>query len=220
MRQGALRFALPITTGPKPGMSDYLPAPYGMPGFAAPVEQIYPVLTPQIELADGRVVTATDGADSIEPGADGRSLRVRWHKWAVVGTKSGHLEDVGLVSEVTWRIEHSVGRDTLVREEVLSSTRPVPIRLWKLAVPSSYDQASTDYKNGVRVDTFFSPNGRLEVKADASFLLFAAIKATGDGPLGKGVHGAIPLILEFSSLNSSMVKPGQPLRFKITLSLS
>ena len=216
VRQGSLRFALPITTGPKPGMSDYLPAPYGLPGFAAPVEQIYPVMTPQIELGDRRVVVATDGADSIEPGADGRSLRVRWTKWAVVGTKSGQLEDVGLVSEVTWRIEG----DTLVREEVVSSTKPVPIRLWKLVVPSSYDQISTEYKKGARADIFFSPQGRLEVKADATFQLFASIKATGDSPLGRGVHGAIPLHLEFSSLNLSMVKPGQPLKFKISLSVN
>jgi len=215
VRQRALRFALPITTGPKPGMSDYLPAPYGLPGFAAPVEQIYPVLTPQIELGDGRVVVATDGADSIEPGADGRSLRVRWSKWAVVGKKSGQLEDVGLVTEVTWRIE----RDTLVREEVLSSTKPVPVRFWKLVVPSSYDEVSTEYKNGARADIFFSKRGRLEVKAGATFPLFAAIKAAGDGPLGKGVHGAIPLHLEFSSLNSFEVKPGQPLKFKISLSV-
>ena len=151
VREGALRFALPITTGPKPGMSDYLPAPHGLPGFAAPVEQIYPVMTPQIELADGRVVVAGDGADAIEPGADGRSLRVRWQKWAVVGTKSGHFEDVGLVSEVTWRLD----RDTLVREEVLSATKPVSIRLWKLVVPSSYDEVYTDYKNGARADISF-----------------------------------------------------------------
>jgi hypothetical protein len=215
VRQGALRFALPITTGPKPGMSDYLPAPYGLQGFAAPVEQIYPVLTPQIELADGRVVTASDGADVIEPSADGYSLRVRWQKWAVVGTKSGHLEDVDLVTEVTWRIE----RNTLVREEVLSSTKPVSIRLWKLVVPSSYDEVYTDYKNGARADIFFSRLGKLEVKADAAFPLVASIKATGDGPLGKGVHGAIPLHLEFSS-RDFLVKPGQPLKFKVSLSVS
>lgn len=215
VRQGALRFALPITTGPKPGMSDYLPAPYGLPGFAAPVEQVYPVLTPHIELGDRRVVVATDGADEINPGPDGRSLRVRWNKWAVVGTKSGQLEDVGLVTEVTWRIEG----DTLVREEVLSSTRPVPIRFWKLVVPSSYDQFSTDYKKGARTDIFFSPRGRLEVRADATFLFFTSIKATGNGPLGKGVHGAIPLHLEFSSVNHLEVKPGQPLKFKISLAV-
>lgn len=215
VRQGALRFALPITTGPKPGMSDYLPAPYGLAGFAAPVEQIYPVLTPHIELGDGRVVVATDGADSIDPGTDGRSLRVRWTKWAVVGTKSGHLEDIGLVTEVTWRIE----RNTLVREEVLSSTRAVPVRSWKLVVPSSYDEVHTDYKNGARADIFFSQQGKFEVRADGTFQFAASIKAAGDGSLGKGVHGAIPLHLEFSS-RDLLVKPGQPLKFKVSLSVS
>src|SRR4029079_17082432 len=99
VRDGVLRFALPITTGPKPGMSDYLPAPHGLAGFAAPVEQIYPAMTPYVELADGRTVVATDGADQIEPASDGLSLRVRWTKWAVVGTPSGKVQDVGLTSE-------------------------------------------------------------------------------------------------------------------------
>src|SRR5215813_8722642 len=74
VRQDALRFALPMTTGPKAGASDYLPAPFGLDGFAAPVETIYPALVPYIELADGRVVVTTDGADLIEPAADGQSL--------------------------------------------------------------------------------------------------------------------------------------------------
>ncbi len=42
VRQGPLRFALPITTGTKPGVADYLPAPHGLPGFVAPVEQTVP----------------------------------------------------------------------------------------------------------------------------------------------------------------------------------
>ena len=82
VRRGTLRFALPITTGPKPGASDYLPAPHGLAGFASPVEMSYPSLTPFIELADGRKLVATDGADEIEPASDGNSLRVRWNKWA------------------------------------------------------------------------------------------------------------------------------------------
>src|SRR6476659_3518157 len=135
VRQGALRFALPITTGPKPGMSDYLPAPHGLAGFAAPVEQIYPAMTPYLELADGRTVVATDGADVIEPAADGLSLRVRWNKWAVVGTPSGKVQDVGLTSEVVWRIENG----TLIREETLSSKQPVNIRRWRMAIPSTYN---------------------------------------------------------------------------------
>ena len=42
VRRGRLRFAVPFTTGPKPGFADYLPAPQGLPGFAAPVEHVAP----------------------------------------------------------------------------------------------------------------------------------------------------------------------------------
>ncbi|HEV8428450.1 MAG TPA: hypothetical protein VGQ41_11175 [Pyrinomonadaceae bacterium] len=213
VRQGELRFALPITTGPKPGISDYLPAPYGLPGFAAPVEQIYPVMTPQVELADGRVVVAADGADVIEPATDGRSLRVRWTKWAVVGKPSGKLEDAGLTSEVVWRIENG----TLTREETLSSKQPVNIRRWRLAVPTSHDKVETENIRGVRVDRFSSTKGSLEVRLlDATFPVNASISATGDSPLGRGVHGAIPLHLVFGAENV-VVKAGNPLKFKLAL---
>jgi hypothetical protein len=196
VRQGALRFALPITTGPKPGMSDYLPAPHGLPGFAAPVEQIYPALTAYVELADGRTVVATDGADVIEPAADGRSLRVRWTKWAVVGTPSGKVQDVGLTSEVVWRIDHG----SLIREETLSSKQPVSIRRWRLAVPTTHDQVETSVVNGVRVDSFRSDKASLEVTlTSANFPVKTSILATGNGPLGRGVHGAIPLHLVFEA---------------------
>lgn len=216
VRNGSLHFSLPITTGPKPGISDYLPAPYGLRGFAAPVEQIYPVLTPQIELADGRVVVATDGADAIEPGAEGRSLRVRWNKWAVVSTPSGKLQDVGLTTEVTWRFEGS----TLTREETLSSTGPVTIRRWWLAAPSSYDNVETEANGGVRVDRFRSKDAALAVRlSDATFPVSTSIKASGDGPLGRGVHGAIPLHLVFES-HDLTVTAEKPLKFKITLSVN
>ena len=216
VRQGALRFALPITTGPKPGMSDYLPAPYGLPGFAAPVEQIYPVLTPQIELEDGRIVVATDGADLIDPSPDGHSLRVRWTKWAVLGSPAGKLQDVGLSSEVVWRFEGNV----LVREETLSSRAPVNIRRWWMAVPTSHDRVETQLAGGVRVDRFSSNARQLEVKlSDATFPSQTTIKASGDGPLGRGVHGAIPLHLQFET-RTVTVSPEKPLKFKVTLSVS
>jgi len=209
VRRGALRFALPITTGPKPGMSDYLPAPHGLAGFAAPVEQIYPVLTPFVELADGRTVVATDGADVIEPAADGLSLRVRWNKWAVVGTPPGKVQDVGLVSEVVWRIQNG----TLTREETLSSKGAVSIRRWRLAVPSSYDQVDTDMIKGMRVDKFYSVQGSLEVRMiEASFPLKTTILASGNSPVGRGVHGAIPLHLVFEA---NEIKA--PLKYKIAL---
>src|SRR5829696_1780537 len=213
VRQGALRFALPITTGPKPGMSDYLPAPHGLPGFAAPVEQIYPVLTPYVELADGRTIVATDGADVIEPSADGRSLRVRWNKWAVVGTPSGKVQDVGLTSEVVWTIENG----SLTREETLTAKQPVTIRRWRLAVPSTYEQVETDVIKGVRVDRLRSTKGMLEVRMiDASFPLKTSILATGNSALGRGVHGAIPLHLVFEARDIN-VSAGAPLKYKLAL---
>jgi len=209
VRQGDLRFALPITTGPRPGISDYLPAPYGLPGFAAPVEQAYPVVTPYLELADGRVVVATDGADEIEPAADGRSLRVRWNRWAVVGTKSGELQDVGLESVVVWRLE----RGTLVREETLSSKLPVTIKQWRMAVPSTHDRFEiTDGQF-----QFASNTGALEIQMYATnFNPRSSIAATGNGPLGRGVKGAIPLHLVFEAQNI-IVSPDKPLTYKLSL---
>ena len=212
VREGALRFALPITTGPKPGMSDYLPAPHGLPGFAAPVEQIYPVLTAYVELADGRTVVATDGADAIEPAADGRSLRIRWTRWAVVGGPPGKVQDVGLTSEVVWRIENG----TLVREETLSSKEPVMIRRWRLAVPTTHDQVETETVNGVRVDHFNSGKGTLDVRlSDANFPLKTSILATGNSALGRGVHGAIPLHLVFEARDINVTSSA--LKYKIAL---
>lgn len=207
VRQGMMRFSLPLTTGTKPGMSDYQPAPHGLPGFAAPVEQVYPSLTPFIELADGRTLVATDGADLIEPGADGQSLRVRWTKWAVVGTPSGKLQDVGLTSEVVWRIE----KGTLTREETLMSKVPVSIRRWWLSVPTTHDRVETEMLKGARVDRFKSDKGSLEVRvSDVSFPFKATIMATGNSALGRGVHGAIPLhlVLEAKDItvNNSVIK--------------
>ena len=208
VRDGLLRFSLPITTGPKPGMSDYQPSPHGLPGFAAPVEQVYSALTPFIELADGRTVVAMDGADVIEPGADGRSLRLRWTKWAVTGTPAGKLQDVGLTSEVYWHIENG----TLIREETLSSKQPVTIKRWWLAVPTTYDHVETEMTNKVR---FSSAQGALEVSLyDAGFPVKASIMATGNSVLGRGVHGAIPLHLVFEARN---VEVRSPLKYRIAL---
>jgi hypothetical protein len=209
VRQGALRFALPITTGPKPGMSDYLPAPHGLPGFAAPVEQIYPVFTPFVELVDGRTVVATDGADVIEPSADGLSLRVRWNKWAVVGTPSGKVQDVGLTSEVVWRIENG----TLTREETLSSKHSVTIRSWRLVVPTTHNNIDFQALNGLKLVRFKSKTGSLDVSVlEKNFPIEGTFFAAGDSALGRGVHGAIPLHLVLEAWDVRV-----PLKYKIAL---
>ena len=216
VRRGAFRFALPITTGPKPGLSDYLPVPHGLPGFAAPVEQVYPVLVPFIELADGRTVVATDGADLIEPSADGKSLRARWTRWAILGRKAGEWSDVGLTSEVVWRIDNGM----ISREETLSSKQPVTVKSWKLVVPSSYGQVETEINPGRRTDRFTSNAGMLSVQSSwMTFPVNVSIVAAGDSPLGRGVHGAIPLHLVFEAHNL-VVENGKPLRYKVSLSMS
>jgi hypothetical protein len=216
VRQGALRFALPITTGPKPGLSDYLPVPHGLPGFAAPVEQVYPVLVPFIELADGRTVVATDGADSIEPSADGKSLRARWTRWATLGRKAGEWSDVGLTSEVVWRIDNGM----ISREETLSSKQPVTVKSWKLIVPSSYGQVETEINPGRRTDRFESNTGVLSVQSSLmTFPVNVSIVAAGDSSVGRGVHGAIPLHLVFEAHNL-VVQNGKPLHYKVSLTVS
>ena len=211
VRQGALRFALPITTGPKPGMSDYLPAPHGLPGFAAPVEQVYPSLVPFVELADGRTIVAGDGADMIDPASDGRSLRVRWTRWTVVGTPSGRVEDVGLTSEVVWRIE----RGALTKEETVTSKQPVSIRRWRLVIPTTYNNFAMEaLKQGVV--EFQSSKGVLDVMFGADFPAQARLVAAGDTVVGRGVHGAIPLHLVYESRDLN-VSARSPLKYKLVL---
>jgi len=215
VRQGDMRFALPITTGPKPGLSDYLPTPHGLPGFAAPVEQVFPVLVPFVELSDGRTVVATDGADAIQPSSDGRTLRAHWTHWALIGGKSGEWIDVGLTSDVVWHIEN----ETLSREETLSSDKPVNISHWQLAVPSSYGQVETELQGPKRVDRFSSRSGILLAQlSDTTFNFTTSLFASGNGPLGRGVHGAIPLYLMFEARNLT-VQNGSPLKYRVSLTV-
>jgi hypothetical protein len=211
-RQGPIQFALPITTGPKAAIADYLPAPFNLAGFAAPVEQVYPSFVPFIELEDGRTIVAADGADEIEPSPDGRGLKAVWKRWAVVGSNPGGWIDTGLISEVTWRWTG----DQLIREETVRSSSPVKIRRWKLAIPttlSSDRQLPLD--GGASVDQFTSSSQTLEVKLkDINFEVQRSLFATGNGPFGKGVKGAIPLHLVYDSHNLQ-VTPEHPLRFTI-----
>jgi hypothetical protein len=216
VRQGRLRFALPITTGPKPGLADYLPVPHGLVGFAAPVEQLYPSLTPYVELEDGRVIVATDGADLIEPSLNGQALHVRWNRWALVGGKSGQLVDVGLTSDVLWSIKDN----TLTRQEILTGKHTVRVRRWRLAVTTTHVLLETRSINNMRVDKLSSDEGSLEVKMlSASFPVNTVVFATGNSPLGRGVRGAIPMHLIFESNNFSL-QPGKPMHCELALEVT
>jgi hypothetical protein len=203
----SMRFALPITTGTRPGVADYLPAPHGLPGVAAPVERDVPALVPYLELADGRTIVATDGADEIHPSADGRELRVVWRRWAQIGTKSGQLVDPGLTSEVRW----TLGESTLTRVETLTAAAPLQLRRWRVVVPTT-NMTGEYTDDGARL-TGAAP---LLVTVNVPWPVARLMQATGDGPLGRGARGPVPLHLVYEARDVT-VAPGQPSTWTLTL---
>jgi hypothetical protein len=225
VRQGQLRFALPFSTGTASGIADYLPSPHGLPGFAAPVEQFVPAMTPYLELADGRVIAASDGADEIQPAQDGRSVRAIWKRWAPVKTKIGTGEAVNLVAKLekliepglTTEVTYKIDGDTLIRSEKITASQPVSIHRFSVMFTSTGNQVTTRLENGRRIDHFDSPDGSVEVAiADASFPYTESLRATGDSALGKGTRCAIPLILDLQASDLAL-KPGESLSWTIRL---
>lgn len=189
VRQGKLRFALPITVGTKPAIADYLPAPFGLPGFAAPVEEVYPSFVPFLTLADGKVYAASDGADAISPGADGTTLKIASTKWAQVGSRSGERFENGLRSDVEFSIEGG----KLVRRETLTASKGTEIKHWKFAFPSTGSSFSSG-RSGQRWDVEMTgPEGTTLVSIEVPEGTRIGINAAGDSKLSKGVLRAIPL---------------------------
>ncbi len=204
VRQGPLRFALPITTGTKPGVADYLPAPHGLPGWAAPVEQVVPALTTFVELTDGRLMVAADGADTIEPGPGGQSLRAVWRRFALVGGKPADWVDAGLQLEVCWRLQGHA----LVREETFTAQRDTSIRRLWLHVPST--GVAEGARPGSAIHRFNGPEATLTVfLSRADWPVTTSIQNFGDEPLGRGARGAIPnhLVLEAQNLRLTRGRP-------------
>jgi hypothetical protein len=221
VRQGPIHFTLPITTGIRPGITDYLPAPHGLPGFAAPVEEEAPVLTPYLELPDHRVIAASDGADKIIPDGNGLGFTATWHRFAEINTNPGtnnpdlpfgqpeQFADIGLTSEVTWRLSG----DTLIRTETVSATSPIIIRHFSVIFPSTANVVSTRFENGRRVDRFTGTDATLEFSAISRNTIFnESLLATGDSAMGKGTRGPIPLLLHIDADNLS-ISPGNPFQW-------
>jgi hypothetical protein len=214
VRQGKFQFALPVTTGTKPAIADYLPAPYGLSGFSAPVEEVYPSLVPFLELEDGKTYATSEGADEIIPAGDGKSLKIIWRKWARVGSKSGETFANGLTSEVELRIENN----RLMRSETLTADRDLIVKKWRVAIPTTADKTHFEMKNGNRIDYFSGREGTLAVMVKSEWQMNPEILATGDSRLGKGVLGAIPLHLIYESTDLQL-KKGQKLTWEMSLEL-
>lgn len=215
VRQGKLKFVLPITVGTKPGMSDYLAAPFGLAGFANPVEEVYPSFVPFIELEDGKTYVASEGSTLIEPSKDGRSLRVVWKKWGRIGSKSGERFETGITSEVVWKI---VG-DKLTRTESLTASKDLKIKRWWVALPTTAEKSRIEMVGGKRTDVLEASEGTLRVSAIADWQYETTLKATGDSRLSKGVLLAIPLHLIYSAANLQL-KRGKRVTWHISLQVS
>lgn len=179
VRQGDLRFALPITTGTIPGVSDYLPAPHGMIGFVAPVERPVPAGASFYELPDGRVLAATDGADEIVPAPDGRSLRVTYRRLTTVGGRPGAWVEPGFEVNVTWRIEAG----SLVRRETITATSDVTLTRLEFRLTSTATSHATPPRAAVELR---SPEGVLRAYASGPLRMATSIRTYGDEPLGRG----------------------------------
>jgi len=214
VRQGNIHFALPFVSGPKAATSDYEPAPHGFPGFAVPVEKIYPCLVSFLELEDGRTIAPADGADEIRPSADGKSVVAAWKRWVVAGSKAGETVDPDLVSKVTWFLQG----DGLHRVESLIPSKPLKIRRLWLAIPSRNSHLEILEPGGARINRLSSNGTTLDVQVKHSdWPVQISAYATGDDPLGRGDRGAIPLHLVLQSKNVSLT-PGAPQSWEIILS--
>jgi hypothetical protein len=213
VRDGSVRFALPITTGTKPGVADYLPAPHGLPGFAVPVEQTLPALTPFLRLQGFDTFVAADGADAIEPAPDGRGLKARWTRWAKIGGKPGDYVEIGLTSEVEWRFEGK----SLTRVERLTAARPVTIEEWSVTVPTSDTSWKAEHADGALTHHFIGRSAALSVAVlQSDWPQELTISATEDRPVGRGARGAVPLLLNLTTTRLTL-QPGAPKSWTIRL---
>ena len=215
VRQGNIRFALPITVGTKPAISDYLAAPFGLAGFANPVEEIYPALVPFLELEDGKTYAASEGSSAIEPSADGRSLTVTWKKWGRIGSKAGERFDIGITSRVTWRLL----ADGLERTETLIADKDLKIKRWWVAVPSTAERSRIAMKGDTRTDILQGAEDTLKVTASADWKFATSLEATGDTKRSKGVLRAIPLHLIYSAEDLKLTK-NRNSTWRLTLEVS
>jgi hypothetical protein len=204
VRQPGLQFALPIvgSFAETPAISDYLPAPHGLKGFAVPVQQQVPALVPFLELSDGRTVAAVGRAQIIEVFNESRSLRIVWEQWH---TLKGERVDLGLQTEVRWDLT-ALG---LVREETLTVSRPLTIRRWRVWLPTTHDRVQDQR-------CFSSGGGALEISYAAHWPIQQTIRSTAHHREGRGALGPIPLILELEA-TGILLSPSQPVSWRMNL---
>jgi hypothetical protein len=154
---------------------------------------------------DGTVLVASDGADEIRPGADGRSLTAVWKRWVTVTGKPAQFVEPGLTSEVRWSIDGA----TLVRSETITASRPITIRQMHVLFPSTSDHVATRLIEGRRIDRFAS------IEVEATGPLITSVRATGASALNRGNQEPILLLLDWEA-DQVAIKPGTPFHWTFT----
>src|SRR5262249_19167141 len=153
---------------------------------------------PYLELGDGRVIVASDGADRIEVSEAGKSLRVSLSRWALIGAKPGQLVDPHLTSEVEWHLDGSV----LTREETLTASETLTIRGWSFALPTTASRVASIAYEGQKWSRLESADGILEVQSPtSSWPIEESVVASGDAPIGRGARRPVPLHLNYEARN-------------------
>ena len=135
-------------------------------------------------------------------------------KWAKIGSQSGTSFANGLRSEVYWRLD---GRK-LTRRETVTATSDVSVKDWKFVVPST--ATSVERRSVSEVDLFdlvgsgWALRTGIKPMPDTRFRIVAA----GNGPLSKGVLGAIPIHI-VAERAAFALKKGESISWELTLEL-
>jgi hypothetical protein len=92
------------------------------------------------------------------------------------------------------------------------------VKHWWVAVPTTASSYQVEFRSGERWDRMKGTDATLAVNATADWPLMISLKATGDGLLGRGARGSIPLHLIYESSNVQL-KPDKPAHWRLILSV-
>ena len=98
----------------------------------------------------------------------------------------------------------------------MTADRDVDIKLWKFAFPSTASSVLEEEQNGSRIYYLSGRDGKTVVKFSVGDGTRIGIMATGDGKLGKGVLGAIPIHIVAERENIRLAA-GQKLSWEISV---
>jgi len=95
--------------------------------------------------------------------------------------------------------------------------QPIRIKRWRVLIPVTGARATLGLDHGMRSDTFDGVDGQLTVtlpQVDWPYTI--DVRATGNGPGGRGARGHIPVHVEIDARDLT-IAPGAPKTWTIRL---